>query len=150
MSEQLSEPGANTSAQLTTVLFNYARAIDTKDWALFRTLFTDDCEMTAPAGTTYGADALTEHMRILHEKLDGSLHRLSNVQLDASDNRATARSYLDALLVRTGAADGDTLRVTGTYIDQMTRVRSIWRIHRRTFIPLWRTGNTGLLGRSIG
>jgi 3-phenylpropionate/cinnamic acid dioxygenase small subunit len=134
----------------TAVLYDYARAIDTKDWALFRSVFTDDCEMTAPAGTTVGADTLTDHMRELHEELDGSLHRISNVQIISANGQTTARSYLDALLVRSGVANGETFRVTGTYADEFREVDSNWRIHRRTFTPLWREGNPAVLRRPIG
>lgn len=37
---------ADVKADITVVLLRYATAIDTNDWELFRTCFTDDADAT--------------------------------------------------------------------------------------------------------
>ena len=49
------------------VLVRYATGIDRRDWALFRTCFTPDCEADyGDIGVWHGADAITEWMEKSH------------------------------------------------------------------------------------
>lgn len=137
-------------AEIRNVLYNYSRAIDTKDWVLLQSLFTTDCEMVSPGWTVSGSEALAEHMRVLHSPLDGSIHSVTNIQIEVEGGLATVRSYLDALLVRTGGVAGDTLKVAGTYLDMLKHSGAEWQIQRRAFTPLLRDGNVGILGSRIG
>ena len=45
------------TAPIDRLLIRYATAIDTKDWTLLRTCFTDDCRFTAAGVALEGADA---------------------------------------------------------------------------------------------
>ncbi|MFC5752411.1 nuclear transport factor 2 family protein [Actinomadura rugatobispora] len=128
------------------VLLDYATAIDTKDWELFGALFDPDCTMTTAAGTISGAPALTRHMRDLHAPLDASAHRVTNVDIAETADGATARSYLDALLVRAGHPEGPTFRVVGFYDDELRRSAGGWVILHRAFRAIWREGNAAVLG----
>lgn len=127
------------------VLTDYATGIDTQDWALFRSCFVEDCEMVTAAGAIAGADALTEHMRLLHAGLDGSAHRLSNLSVRREGDAASATSYLDALLVDADHVGGPTFHVIGTYTDDLVQDATGWLIARRTFTALWREGNPAVL-----
>ena len=47
-------------AAVTDVLVRYASGIDRRDWDLFRTCFTDDCEADyGEIGVWHGADVIT-------------------------------------------------------------------------------------------
>lgn len=127
------------------VLIDYATGIDTKNWQLFRGCFTDSCVMTTAAGSIQGAAALTAHMERLHDPLDSSAHRLSNVAVSVKGDEATARSYLDALLVQQGHPNGPVFRVYGTYDDVLVRADRGWLIQERTFAAIWREGNAAVL-----
>lgn len=132
--------------EVLRALIAYATAIDTKDWELFGSLFSPDCTMTSPASTIDGVTTLTEHMRDLHAPLDASAHRITNATIAVDGGRATAHSYLDALLVRAGHPEGSTFRVAGYYDDQLRRHQDRWVIQHRTFTALWREGNPQVLG----
>jgi len=50
---------------IAEVLLRYATGIDRRDWPLFRTAFTDDCELDyGEIGTWNGVDAVTEFMKV--------------------------------------------------------------------------------------
>ena len=132
--------------EIRNLLYDYSRAIDTKDWPLFMKIFTVDCTMVEPAWIVSGSQALADHMQVVHSPLDGSIHSITNIQVEVAGERAVARSYLDALLVRAGSDDGETLRVAGTYTDELIHDEFAWRIHHRSFVPLRREGNPGILG----
>ncbi len=131
---------------ITATLVAYATAIDTKDWALFRSVFADDCVFDGGGHRMEGVEQLTEHMRVLHEPLDRSLHHLGNFVIDVDGATARAKTYLDAVLVQRNHPTGPMLRVTGSYDDALIQRAGRWVISRRTFRFLWHDGNLALAG----
>lgn len=117
---------------IAAVLVRYATGIDRRDWELFRTCFTDDVvaeyEGLEP---WHGVDAITGSMTTSHAGMGHTLHRLSNVAITVDGDTATARTYVDALLM---APDGRTgLNPCGFYDDELVRTALGWRIARRRF-----------------
>ena len=51
---------------ITALLYRYARAVDTKDWELYRSVFTDDANIDySSAGATVGTrDEVAEWMSV--------------------------------------------------------------------------------------
>jgi 3-phenylpropionate/cinnamic acid dioxygenase small subunit len=127
--------------EVADVLVRYATGIDRRDWALFRTCFTDDCEADYGAiGAWRGVDALTEWMAATHAPCGHTLHRITNVAVAPSGgggrepddhDRVTARSYVDALVL--GPDNRSGVRAAGVYDDELVRTAGGWRIARRRF-----------------
>ena len=131
------------------LVMTYAEAIDTKDWQLFRTCFTEDCYMTygEPWGPIDGIDDLADFVEYFHEPLDNSRHGTTNFRIDAiSGARASGRCSVDALLVQAGAPGGDTLRVVGAYVDRFIKTDDGWRFAHRVFTPIHNEGNPQIGG----
>jgi 3-phenylpropionate/cinnamic acid dioxygenase small subunit len=129
---------------MNDLVLRYAEAIDTKDWALFRTVFTEDCCMTygEPWGPLEGLDVLTDFVIHFHEPLEHLRHATTNFRIGAYvGDTARGRCSVEALLVQTGAPGGDTLRVTGVYHDTFVRTGGAWRISRRVFTSFLTEGN---------
>ena len=115
--------------QITDVLLRYATGIDNRDWALFRTCFAADCSIDYRGiGQWQGVDAVTGFMQRVHS--GPSLHRLSNMTITVDDDRATARSYVDAVVLGPGGWGG--ANVLGYYDDELVRTTDGWRISART------------------
>ena len=116
----LPEPDADRS--ITAVLVRYATAIDTKDWVLLGTCFHPSCTFAGRGGTLRldGAAAVVSYMEAAHQRIDGSMHRLSNiaVEVDADGLSASATSYLDALIVHRGHPHGPTFQLAAIYRDR--------------------------------
>lgn len=114
------------------VLIRYATGIDRRDWDLFRTCFTDDCEADyGEIGVWHGVDEITEWMRVVHDACGHTLHRITNIAVSAGARGVLARSYVEALVL--GPDNGAGVRATGFYDDELVDTPDGWRIARRTF-----------------
>lgn len=129
--------------EISDVLVRYATGIDTRDWPLFRTVFTDDCELDyGEIGTWRGVDAVVEFMTAAHEMAGYTLHRITNQAATVDGDTATARAYIDALIMSQDNTSG--VSAVGFYDDELVRTDTGWRILRRTFTPvLLRTVSAG-------
>jgi 3-phenylpropionate/cinnamic acid dioxygenase small subunit len=119
-------------AGVSDLLVRYATGIDTRDWRLLRSCFTDDCEADyGDAGRWKSGDEITAWMRAAHEPLGHTLHRITNVSLTADGARVKARSYVDALIRGPGNVGG--ARAAGFYEDVIVETDDGWRIARREY-----------------
>jgi 3-phenylpropionate/cinnamic acid dioxygenase small subunit len=114
------------------LLVRYATGIDQRDWPLFRTCFTADCDADyGDIGRWHGVDALTEFMASTHAAMGHTLHRISNPAVFHSRGVLAARSYVDALLM---SADGRSgVHAIGYYDDQLVHTDQGWKIARRRY-----------------
>ncbi|MEX5632464.1 nuclear transport factor 2 family protein [Parafrankia sp. FMc2] len=119
-------------AQIAEVLIRYATGIDQRDWALFRTCWTADVEADYGTVQHAGVEAITEYMTRAHENMGPTHHRLSNVVVDVEGDRASARSYVHAVLMLSPDDPGRWIDVIGNYTDELVRTPAGWRISRRT------------------
>ncbi|MDT5145379.1 MAG: hypothetical protein QOC58_24 [Mycobacterium sp.] len=117
---------------ISDLLVRYATGIDRRDWPLFRTVFTDDCELDyGEIGAWSGVDAVTDFMTRAHAPAGHTLHRLSNQVITVDGDTASARTYVDALIM---AGDNQTgVNGIGFYDDHIVRGADGWRIARRRF-----------------
>jgi 3-phenylpropionate/cinnamic acid dioxygenase small subunit len=113
------------------VLVRYATGIDRRDWALFRTCFTDDCEADyGEIGVWRGADVITGWMERSHAACGHTLHRITNLAIEPNGDGVAARSYVDALVM---GPDGTGTRAVGYYDDELVATKDGWKIARRRF-----------------
>lgn len=120
---------------ITEILVRYATGIDRRDWPLFRTVFTTDCVLDyGDIGTWHGVDAVTEFMDQAHAMAGHTLHRLTNHAVTVDGDKATARTYIDGLIMSADNASG--INAVGFYDDELVRTTSGWRIARRRFTPV--------------
>jgi 3-phenylpropionate/cinnamic acid dioxygenase small subunit len=126
---------------IAEVLLRYATGIDRRDWALFRTAFTDDCELDyGEIGAWSGIDAVVEFMVVAHATAGHTMHRLSNMAITVNGDRAEARTYIDGLIM---AADNNSgVNAIGFYDDVVVLTVDGWRIASRRFTPV-RVGAVG-------
>lgn len=117
---------------ISDLLVRYATGIDRRDWPLFRTVFTDDCELDyGEIGAWRGVDAVTEFMQLAHAMAGHTLHRLSNIAITLDGDRALARTYIDGLIMAADNSGG--VNAAGFYDDDIVRTSAGWRIAKRRF-----------------
>jgi hypothetical protein len=116
--------------EIVDVLVRYATGIDSRDWALFRSCFTDDARFDyGDLGTWDSPDVLTQYMQRSHS--GPSLHRLSNFVIDIDADQARSRVYVDAVVM--GPKGYAVVNTFGWYDDELRRAPAGWRIaFRRT------------------
>ena len=130
-----------TRQDVTDILVRYATGIDRRDWPLFRSCFTDDCDVDyGDIGVWHGADAITTYMDQTHAACGYSLHRITNQAMTPNGDGVAASSYVDAIIM-----DGENRRgvhAVGFYDDELVVTADGWRISRRRF--------TMVLATSVG
>ena len=115
------------------VLVRYATGIDRRDWALFRSCFTEDCEADyGEIGVWHSADEITSWMREVHEPCGHTMHRITNQVVTLAERGVVAHSYVDAIVMFPGEQKAGT-RSTGYYDDELIRSDDGWKIARRRF-----------------
>ncbi|KUR76707.1 nuclear transport factor 2 family protein [Novosphingobium sp. Fuku2-ISO-50] len=134
---QLGNAGTGLSAQderaIAAVLVAYASGIDQRDWRLFHSCFTPDCEADyGQFGHWHGAHAITAFMKEAHAICGATLHRITNIDIRSHNGSVHVRSYVDALLMPQ-IEGGPIHRGIGTYDDQFARTANGWQIARRQF-----------------
>lgn len=117
---------------ISELLVRYATAIDRREYPLLGTVFTDDCVADyGEIGSWHSADAIIEFMDAVHAMAGYTLHRLSNIAITVSGDTATARTYIDALILAADNSGG--VNAVGFYDDELVRTTDGWRIARRQF-----------------
>jgi 3-phenylpropionate/cinnamic acid dioxygenase small subunit len=117
---------------ITEVLVRYATGIDRRDWQLFRTVFTTDCALDyGDIGSWSGVDEVTTFMEQAHAMAGHTMHRLSNHAITIDGDTASARTYVDGLILGPDNASG--VNAVGFYDDELVRTAEGWKIARRRF-----------------
>jgi hypothetical protein len=118
--------------QIAEVLIRYATGIDSKDWPLLRSCWTDEIDVDyQQLGRFTSADALTDVMRQLHENMGPTYHRMSNFVIAVDGDRATVRSYVHAVLMLQPDDSTNWVDALGHYDDVFVRTPDGWRISER-------------------
>jgi hypothetical protein len=137
--------------------YEYAFGIDTRDWALHRSIFTDEITMdfssySGQPAATLTADAWVEGIKITFTGLDATQHVMTNPLVDVDGDRARLRMYMKAEHFLRNDAGDDGFALGGWYDDRLLRTASGWRIEAVTLNVLWTRGNRHImdLARQVG
>ena len=122
----------NDRQEISDLLVRYATGIDRRDWPLFRTVFTDDCRLDyGEIGVWNGVDEVTNFMDQTHAMAGHTMHRLTNQAIAVAGDNASARTYVDAVIMFGDNQAG--VNALGFYDDEIVRTADGWRIARRRF-----------------
>lgn len=133
MTENKGDLTLDDEGGVAAVIVRYGTGIDTRDWALFRTCFTDDFHGDYGAhGVWTSGDEITAAMERMHAPLGPTLHRMSNIVASATLAGAKVRTYVDAILSLNGAG-GAFHQAIGYYDDELVKTSGGWKIKSRRF-----------------
>lgn len=131
---------------ITDVLYQYATAIDSRDWGALRECFTEDgvADFLEFGGVNEGQDAIVDLCSGVLSGLDSSQHLIGNPRISLEGDRATSVCYFQAQHFLASPAGGNTYLVGGRYEDRLRRTPQGWRIEHRTLHCSWQDGNAGV------
>ncbi|MEO1061239.1 MAG: nuclear transport factor 2 family protein [Actinomycetota bacterium] len=138
---------------IAEVKYRYALGLDTRNWELYRSIFTDrvDVDFSSYDGgepSTMDADDWVGRAKVLFTGLDSSHHQMTNPMIEVDVDEAELTMYLQAqhLLVH---PDGDPLfTIGGYYRDRLVRTDEGWRLSAVRLVVLWTAGNRDLMRRA--
>lgn len=129
--------------EIRTVLLDYGRYLDTRDFAAYSRLFAKDGEWVGGFGTVKGPAAIQAFMEknIPGPNRGNTFHILSNFEIEVHGDAARARSRWTFVIA--GADKKPVIAQAGRYDDTLVRENGHWRFKRRTAandLPLPDTG----------
>ena len=132
-------------AEIHDLMMRFGRALDAKDWPLYRScladrLVLDFSQTTGQPPKEIDADLFTEFAG-LRQRGHASFHQYSNFQCAIDGDRARIRLYLMARHMG-GRTRGDALNVfVGWYDNVLERTTTGWRLVRLGHPLRWVEGN---------
>jgi ketosteroid isomerase-like protein len=146
-----SPAGLGDRQDIVDVCVRYALALDSRDWKMLATCFTEDAvanyEGRPPAR---GYSAIEQTCRSALDPLAASQHLLGNHLVTVGSDEAEALCYFQAQHVRAGAGGVTQLIIAGRYEDRFVRTEQGWRIAERTLKTMWIAGDEAVLGLPAG
>jgi ketosteroid isomerase-like protein len=116
--------------EIVELTVRYATAIDSLQYSLLTTVFTDDAVVDyGVVGQWSGGAEVAAFMEAAHTGAKHTMHRMTNQAVDIDGDTATVRTYVDALIL----FDGGGANPIGYYDDHLVRTGEGWRISRRTY-----------------
>jgi len=137
--------------------YEYALSIDTRDWDLHRSIFTDEIHMdfssySGAPGTSMLADVWVSGLKPLFVGLQATQHVMTNPIVDVDGDTARLRMYMKAEHFLQNEAGSFDFAIGGYYDDRLERTTAGWKIRAVTLNVFWSRGNRHImeLAREIG
>ena len=130
--------------EIAALLYRYARAVDTKDWELYRSVFTDDAHIDySSAGAITGSrDEVTDWLAQNFVAIPWSMHHITNVEiLETSGDTATVRAMFYNPMQLPGMPEMSACG--GYYHHQVVRTEGGWRSRHLREENVWFTNSPG-------
>ena len=141
-------------SEISDVVIAYATGLDRRDWALYRSIFTDEIEMDFRSvgirAGRYRADDWVRDARRLFAGFSATQHTSTNHVHDLRGDEATCTSNMQAehFVAREpgdGLEDGaDRWTIGGYYTNVLRRTAGVWKLSAVTLVVTWTRGNPEL------
>jgi SnoaL-like domain len=118
--------------EIGNLLSRYCRAVDAKDWGLYRSMFTDDARVDySAAGLVVGTcDEAVEYLGRHQASITVGMHYVTNVESRVEgDAAAVVAMWFNAVRL---PGSSEIRFFFGRWHDQMVRTESGWRIRDLT------------------
>jgi len=130
-------------AEIARLLYRYARAVDTKDWELYRSVFTDDAYIEYPSeGAVVGnRDEVVDWFAANFGVVTWSMHYITNIESDIDGDTASVRAMFYNPMHLSGMADMSSCG--GYYHHELVRTSDGWRSKSLREENVWFVGQPG-------
>lgn len=139
-------------AAINRLRYEYAFGIDTRDYALFRQVFTEEITMdfssySGQPKVRLAADDWVDRCALLFDGLDATQHSMTNPLVEVAEGRcqATQRMAMQAAHF----LGGIEFTIGGWYHDSLTRTDAGWKIEAVTLHVTWRRGDESIMARAV-
>lgn len=132
-------------AAISDVVLAYATGLDRRDWALYRSIFSDEIDtdfssLGIPAGRVR-ADQWLADAQLLFAGFEATQHLSSNHVHDVRGDEATCVSYMQAEHFVNHEGRLERWTIGGYYTNQLVRTAAGWKLCGLTLTVTWQTGN---------
>ncbi len=112
--------------EITDLLTRYARAVDRKDWTLYRSVFTDDARIdySSAGGAVSGVEEMCDWLDEALGQFPATQHMVSNIHVVLDGNTAAAEAMFHNPMKM---PDGTVWFTGGWYHHDLVRTADGWR-----------------------
>ena len=132
-------------AEIHDVIVRYGWAIDTKDWTLLDSCFTEDAEVdysSNPGGKVGPYREVRGWLEKVLSAFPVTQHLMANIDVRLDGDRATCRTMVtNPQGAATRTAGLHFFFVGGRYDDELVRTDAGWKIAKRVEATLWFQGS---------
>jgi len=133
-------------AAISDVQLRYATGVDTRDWLLFRSCFTDEIETESSSAVggpppRIKADDWVERVRRTIDGMQATQHMITNQVITLNGDEATGVAYVQARHHLPNETGGSDQVMYGYYTNRFVRTSEGWKIRARQLTVLWNEGN---------
>ncbi|MFC4605437.1 nuclear transport factor 2 family protein [Rhodococcus kronopolitis] len=125
--------------EISDLLTRYAHAVDTKDWALYRTVFTTDAaiDYSATGGPSGGVEEVAAQLTTMLDLFTRTQHFVSNISVEFDGDSARVRAmFFNPMVVK----PGKQFFCGGWYNHDLVRTADGWRSRRLVEDSAWFEG----------
>jgi uncharacterized protein (TIGR02246 family) len=128
---------------INALLTTYARAVDSKDWELYRSVFTPDAHIDyTSAGAVAGSrDEVAEWLAAGFAAIPWSMHYITNVEAEIDGDTATVRAMFYNPMQLPGMSEMSACG--GYYHHELVRTPDGWRSRRLREDNVWFANRPG-------
>ncbi|WNG89530.1 nuclear transport factor 2 family protein [Mycobacterium sp. ITM-2016-00317] len=129
--------------EIRALLNRYARGVDTKDWELYRSVFTEDAVIDySSAGIPPGSrDEIAELFSSAFEAIPWTMHYITNVEATVTGDTASVRAMFYNPMQLPGMADQSSCG--GYYFHELVRTPDGWRSRHLREDNVWFVNRPG-------
>ncbi|NKZ15117.1 nuclear transport factor 2 family protein [Mycolicibacterium septicum DSM 44393] len=131
-------------SEISALLYRYARAVDSKDWELYRSVFTEDAHIDySSAGAVVGTrDEVVDWFAANFEVMPWTMHYITNIEiLETTGDTASVRAMFYNPMQLPGMAEISACG--GYYHHELVRAPDGWRSRSLREENLWFTNPPG-------
>lgn len=118
-------------------LARYARGVDTRDWDLWKSVFTEDAVIDySKSGVICGSrDEVADFLAQAFASMPWTTHHVSNIEIDLDGDRADVRAMFFNPMQIPGMAESSS--TGGYYRHEFVRTAEGWRSRHLVEEPVW-------------
>lgn len=135
-------------AAISDLVLNYASGIDRRDWALYRSIFTDqvhfDFSTWRGVCETRTADDWVAEVKQTLACFDATQHNIVNHTIRLDGDQGTISAHMVAMHY----FDGQMQQLGGYYTHGVVRTESGWKIASCQLVITWELGERSLFERA--
>ncbi|MET0727801.1 MAG: nuclear transport factor 2 family protein [Acidimicrobiales bacterium] len=133
----MDDQAVHDKLEISELLYRYARAVDTKDWALLTSVFTADAHLDY-SSVGYPPGSRDEVVALLSGALTPvpmTQHFITNIEIDLEGDRATVRAMFYNPMLLPGMAEMSYCG--GTYTHEVVHTAEGWKSERLVEANQW-------------
>ena len=122
--------------EIEDFLSQYARAIDNRDWVLYKKLFTEDAHIdySSSGGPVGNLEDIVTFLKSAMSMFEMSQHLISNIETSINENTADVRALFNNPMKLKG---GEVWFVGGKYNHKLIKTKDGWKSSRLIEETLW-------------